>query len=119
MSTTAIAATEVYRQKVAQAAATGGALSPLATIAFGTGQAPYDIAQTALQAEFARVAAGVTHSGLLVKATATLTGATVGTRVLREVGAFTQDGTLVGRRVVAPKEFDGDTEMDFEITFQY
>jgi hypothetical protein len=35
------------------------------------------------------------------------------------VGAFASDGTLVGRRVIAPKEFEPETEMDFELTFQY
>ena len=119
MSTTAIAATEAYRSKVALACATGAAISPIAFIAFGEGQLPYDIGQVAMQSEFARVAATVSRNGLLVTAKATLLGPTVGSRVLREIGALTADGTLVGRRVVASKEFETDTEMDFEITFQY
>ncbi|MQU22136.1 hypothetical protein GHO35_13405 [Pseudomonas helleri] len=119
MSTTAIAASNAYRRKVAQAAATGTALPRISHLAFGTGSRPYSLDDTALQTEFTRIAADVTVSGVTVKAFATLPGAIVGVRVLREVAAFASDGTLIGRRVITPKEFEPETEMDFELTFQY
>lgn len=119
MSTTAIAASNAYRRKVALAAANGTALPRISHLAFGTGSRPYDLEDTALQAEFTRIAAAVTVSGVTVKAVATLPGAIVGVRVLREVAALAADGTLIGRRVITPKEFEPETEMDFELTFQY
>jgi hypothetical protein len=119
MSTTAIAATNAYRQMIAQAAATGGAVSPIAFVAFGTGETPYTVDDIALNAEFLRIAASVSRNGVIVTAAATITGAQVGSRVLREVGAFTASGILVGRRIVAPKEFEPDTDFDIEIDFQY
>lgn len=119
MSTTAIATTNTYRQRIAQAAAAGGALSPIARIAFGSGQRPYSLDDTALQAQFAQVAATVTRAGVLVTATAVLTGAQAGSNALREVGVYTADGTLVARRVVAPKEFEPEMQIEYEITFQY
>jgi len=120
MSTTAIPATKTYRRKVALAAANGSALPRIAYLAFGTGSAAYDPAiDTTLPGEFARVAADTSVSDVTLTAIATLTGTQVGTRVLRGVAAFTSDGTLVGRRVITPKEFEPEMEMDFELTFQY
>lgn len=119
MSTTAIATTTAYRRKVAAAAANGTAIPRISHIAFGTGSRPYSIDDTGLQAEFLRLPATVSVAGVQLLAVATLPGAQVGARVLREVAAFASDGTLVGRRVITPKEFEPETEMDFELTFQY
>ena len=119
MSITAIAATYAYRHMVAQAAASGGELSPISFLAFGDWSNIYDMEQTALQSEFVRVPASLSVSGVTATARATITHSHVGGNVLREIGAFTASGVLVGRRVVAPKEFDGDTEMDFEVSFQF
>jgi len=119
MSTTAIAATKGYRRKVALAAAKGTAIPRISHLAFGTGNRAYSVDDTALQTEFLRLPATVSVDDVQLLATATLPGDQVGVRVLREVGAFASDGTLVGRRVIAPKEFEPETEMDFELTFQY
>lgn len=119
MSTTALAATNAYRNKVALAAAAGTALPKVSHLAFGTGSAAYAVSDTALQAEFLRIPAVVTVSGVTLTATATLLGAAAGDRIVREVGVFAQDGTLVGRRVFAPKEFEPESQMEFELTFQY
>ncbi|MOA01623.1 hypothetical protein D3C78_1210410 [compost metagenome] len=104
---------------MATAAANGTALPRISHLAFGTGSRAYSLDDTALQSEFSRIAAQVSVTGVEVTAIATLQGAIVGTRVLREVGAFAADGTLIGRRVMTPKEFEPETEMEFELTFQY
>jgi hypothetical protein len=103
---TAIAATAAYRNKVATAAATGAALPKAAWLAFGSGDAPYspDV-DTALQAEFLRVATSNEVSGPSLTVRGVLSGAA--------------DGTLMGRRVVAPKELEPETEIEFEIVFEY
>lgn len=114
-----IAATYAYRRKVALAAANGTAISKIAYLAFGSGDRSYTLDDTRLQSEFKRVAATTVVSGVELLATATLKGTEAGSHTLREVGAFTADGTLVGRRVISPKQFEPETEMDFELTFQY
>jgi len=120
MSTTAIAAAKVYRSKVAHAAAHGTAIPRIRYLAFSTSDAPYDPAtDTSLPGEFARIEAEVSVADVTVTAKVTLTGTAVGIRTLRSVAAFTTDGTLVGKRVIAPKAFEPETEMDFELTFQY
>jgi len=120
MSTTADPATNAYRRKVALAAANGTAVPRIRWLAFSTSSAPYDPAtDTNLPGEFARIQADVSVADVTVTAKVTLAGATVGTRTLRSVAAFAADGTLVGKRVLAPKQFEPETEMDFELTFQY
>jgi len=120
MSTTAIAATKSYRRKVALAAANGTPIPRIKFLAFSTNNAAYDPASdTSLPGEFVRIEADVSVADVTVTATATLKGATVGNRTLRSIAAFASDGTLVGKRVVAPKGFEPETEMDFTLTFQY
>lgn len=119
MSTTAIAATYAYRKKVAQVAANGGSLPKIAYLAFGTGDRPYSLDDTALHQQFLVVAAQTSVSGVLVKATAVLTGVQLGQKTLREVGALAQDGTLLGRRVLLPKQLEAEAQIEFELTFQY
>jgi len=120
MSTIADPATKVYRRKVALAAANGTAVPRIRYLAFSTNGAPYDPAtDTGLPGEFSRVEADVSVADVIVTAKATLKGTVVGTRTLRSVAVFTVDGTLVGKRVIAPKEFEPETEMDFELAFQY
>ena len=114
-----IAATYAYRRKVALAAASGHSISKISYLAFGSGDRPYALDDTRLQSEFKRVSASTVVSGVELLATATLKGRDVGSHTLREVGGFTADGTLVGRRIIAPKQFEPETEMDFELTFQY
>lgn len=114
-----IAATYAYRRKVSLAAANGTAISKIAFLAFGSGDKPYSLDDTRLDKEFKRVDATVSVQGVELLATGSLKGLDVGSRTLCEVGVFTADGVLVGRRVLAPKQFEPETEMDFELTFQY
>lgn len=114
-----IATTYAYRRKVALAAANGSAISKITYLAFGSGDKPYALDDTGLQNEFKRVSASASVDDVELLATGTLTGVDAGNHTLREIGVFTADGTLVGRRVVAPKQFEPETEMDFELTFQY
>lgn len=117
---TAIAATAAYRNKVATAAATGDALPKAAWLAFGSGDAPYspDV-DTALQAEFFRVATANEVSGPSLTVRGVLSGQAAGENIVREVAVIAADGTLMGRRVVAPKELEPETEIEFEIVFEY
>src|SRR5690554_3443198 len=119
MSTTAVAATNAYRHKVAQAAAGGTALPRISHIAFGEGDRPYSLDDVDLQSRFLTKTATVSVAGVMVTATAVLLGTEAGTRTLREVGVFAVDGTLVGRRVIAPKQFEPETQIEFELNFQY
>ena len=48
-----------------------------------------------------------------------LTGVQTGNRVVREAGVFTSTGVLVGRRALAQKELESETEMEVEIHFEY
>jgi hypothetical protein len=119
MSTTAVAATNAYRKKVALAAAGGTALPRISHMAFGSGDRPYSLDDTALQTQFLKKEAAVSVSGVMVTARAVLLGTEAGLRTLQEVGIFAADGTLVGRRVVAPKQFEPETQIEFELNFQY
>lgn len=119
MSTIAIAATNAYRSAVALAAAEGGFLPRAEYIAFGSSSAPYTLDDTALAAEWLRVPVTNTTSGPLLTVAGVLSGAAAGLNVLREVGVIAADGTLMGRRVLTPKELEPETQLEFEITFQY
>lgn len=119
MSTTAIAATTAYRHQVALRAANGGALPAAAWIAFGTGARPYTLDDTALEAEFFRVPANNSVAGVQMTVAGVLTGIDAGAHVLREVGVFSADGTLMGRRVLTPKELEPETQLEIELVFQY
>ncbi|MFC0708834.1 hypothetical protein ACFSVK_19365 [Azorhizophilus paspali] len=119
MSTLAIAATTAYRSRVALAAAEGGPLPRAAWLAFGADDSPYSLDDTALGAEWLRVATTNVTDGPLLTVTGVLDGAAAGLNVLREVGVFAADGTLMGRRVLTPKELEPGTVLEFEITFQY
>jgi len=117
---TAIAATAAYRNKVATAAATGGAIPKATWLAVGSGDAPYSPdTDTALQVEVFRVATTNEVSGASMTVRGVVSGEDVGENVVREVGVFAADGTLMGRRVVAPKELEPETEIEFEIVFEY
>lgn len=119
MSTTAIAATVAYRSRIANAAAAGSAVPRASHIAFGSGNRPYTVDDVTMQSEFARLPATATASGPLLTVKAVLPGATVGDRTLQEVGVFASDGTLMGRKVITPKQFEIETQMEFELHFQY
>lgn len=120
MPTNTIAATIAYRSAVALAVA-GAAPQPTAAyVAFGSGDRPYSPdTDEALQAEFHRVLAEASASGPALTVRGTLAGSAAGSHVLREVGVFASDGTLMGRRVVAPKEFEPETEFEVDLVFEY
>lgn len=120
MSTNTIAATIAYRSAVALAVA-GVAPQPTAAyVAFGSGDRPYSPdTDVDLEAEFHRVIAEAIPSGPTLTVRGTLAGAAAGTNVLREIGVFASDGTLMGRRVVAAKEFEPETEFEVDLVFEY
>lgn len=112
--------TIAYRTAVATAAAGGPPLAPLAFMAFGQDGTPYDPdSDQTLHDEFVRVPLSCTVQGATVVARAVLTGAQAGARVVREAGVFTSADVLVGRRALAPKELESETEMEVEIHFEY
>lgn len=120
MAQQAIAVTHAYRNKVALAAANGTALPRAEFMAFGSGSRPYTPeTDAALQSEFVRVPTSNSVTGPELTVSAVLTGTAAGANVLREVGVFCADGTLMGRRVLAPKEFEPDTEFELELVFEY
>lgn len=120
MPTNTVAATIAYRSAVALAVA-GVAPQPTAAyVAFGSGDRPYSPdTDTDMQAEFHRVIAEASASGPTLTVRGTLLGSAAGSHVLREVGVFASDGTLMGRRVVAPKEFEPETEFEVDLVFEY
>lgn len=118
--TPSIAATTAHRQSVALAVAKGGAMPRAAWLAFGGSERPYDPANDkALGAEFLRVTAICTVAGPRLTVSGVLTGAAAGSNIVREVGVFADDGTLMGRRVFRPKELEPETEIEFELIFEY
>lgn len=119
MPTTAIAASTPYRSRIATAAAAGSAIPRAATVAFGSGDRPYTVDDIDMADEFARMDATVSAAGPLLTVHAVLPGAVVGARTLREVGVFAADGTLMGRKVITPKQFEAETQLEFELHFQY
>lgn len=115
-----ILTTTAYRSYLAAAAASGGTLSPISHLAFGTGTRPYSPDEdTELEREAVRLSATTTSSGPEAKASATLPGTAVSGLAITEVGAFTADGVLVARKTIAPIELESYGEMDFDIIFEY
>lgn len=119
MSTMLIQATDIYRHKVALAAAGLGPMPVATHMAFGTAGTTAGPQDTALEAEFLRLPAHNTVDGAQLSVTATLDGTQVGANVLREVGVFDNAGDLMGRRVLAPKAYEPEFETDLTLTFQY
>lgn len=117
---TPIAAATAYRHRIALAVAEGGSIPKAAYLAFGSGDRPYSPdTDTALQAEFLRVACTTSVDGVRLTVTGVLKGSATGLNVTREVAVFAADGTLMGRRVVAAKELEPETEITFELVFEY
>lgn len=115
-----ILTTVAYRSHLAAMAASGGELSPIASMAFGTGTRAYSPDEdTALEAEVLRLPASTRVAGPEVTAAATLPGTAIGGQRITEVAAFTASGVLVARKVIAPIELESYGEMDFEIVFEY
>lgn len=115
-----IAATIAYRSLVALAAANGTAVPRAAFMAFGTGDDAYSPdTDTALRAEFLRVPTTNSPVGPSLAVIAVLQGVAAGNNIVREVAVIASDGTLMGRRVVAPKQLEPETEIEFELIFEY
>lgn len=113
-------ATHAYRALVARCAAEGGHLPKISRIAFGSGDHPYSPeADVSMEKELVRLPAVTSADGPLVTIRATLAGSYIGDAVIREIGAFADDGTLVGRRVIKPTELEPFAELDIEMTFEY
>ncbi|WP_417787523.1 hypothetical protein [Stutzerimonas xanthomarina] len=112
--------TVAYRSHLALTAATGGELSPIAFLAFGTGTRAYSPDEdAALQAEAVRLPATATATGPEVTASALLPGTAIAGLAITEVGAFTESGVLVVRKTIPPIELASYGEMDFDIVFEY
>lgn len=115
-----ILTTVAYRSHLAQVAAAGGELSPIAFLAFGTGTRVYSPdADTALQAEVVRLPATTSAAGPEATASATLPGGAIAGQAITEVAAITASGVLVARKTIAPIELEPYGEMDFSIVFEY
>ena len=120
MSLQKVPATTAYRKLIAAAAANGTVISPISYMAFGTGAAAYaPESDTKLAAEFKRIACTRSVNGVTVTARSVLTGADALGKTIREVGVLTASGVLVGRRVIAPKELEQESEIEVEIDFEY
>lgn len=118
--TSPILTTVAYRSHLAAMAAAGGALSPIAYLAFGTGTRAYSPDEdVALEAEVLRLSASTTVTGPEAAVVATLPGSAISGERITEVAAITASGVLVARKVIAPIELESYGEMDFEIVFEY
>lgn len=115
-----IPATDIYRQKVAAAAASGGTLPSITHVAWGTGSTPAAISDTSLEAEVSRSTPSSTIAdGVLLVASGQVTGDDVSGYTLREVGIFDSDGDLAGRRVFSSVELDAGTTMKITLELQF
>lgn len=116
---TTIPATNVYRDKVAAAAASGGRLPAASEIAFGTGTSGSSPDDTSLESEVHRNSLEeASASGTVLTCTGTLTGEESGEKVT-EVGIFDADGDLMGRRTFRPKELESESSLEFTLIFQF
>lgn len=117
---TTIPATEVYRQKVSAAAASGGSLPAASTIAFGIGTTAPGPADTALETEVHRQDLGSAYAdGTVLTCSGKLQGSDSGDNQITEVGVFDAAGDLMGRRVFQPKELEPESSLEFTLNFQY
>jgi hypothetical protein len=117
--TTTIPATNVYRGKVAQAAAAGGPLPAAAQIAFGTGTTLPDVDDTALESEvFRNDLETASATDTVLTCGGSLSGADSGAPIT-EVGIFDDDGDLMGRRTFLPKTLETESTLLFTLNFQF
>jgi hypothetical protein len=115
-----IAATKAHRSAVALAVASGTVIPAAAFVAFGSGDTPYNPdTDVSLEDEFFRVAAINSTDGPQLTVRGTLQGIDAGANITREVAVFASDGTLMGRKVIAPKELEPESSIEFEIVFEY
>ncbi len=114
-----IPASNVYRGKVAAAAATGGSLPFPATIAVGNGTMPPSPDDTGLENELYRKSiTNATASGTIMTISASITGDECD-QTMTEFAVFDADGELMGRRTFAPKTLEEESELKFTINFQF
>lgn len=120
MNALPVAATIAYRSAVALAVAGGAPLATAAYVVFGSGTRPYSPdADVALERQFAQVIAECSTDGPTLTVRGTLPGSMAGEHPVTEVGVLASDGTLMARRVVAPKHLEPETEYEFELVFEY
>ena len=114
------AATHVYRSAVASAVAGSAPLAPAQYVVFGEGGRTYSPeTDTEMDSPFAQSLAECSTEGVTLIVRGKLTGQQAEGRVVREVGVLTSDGTLMGRRVVAPKELEVESEYEVVLKFEY
>jgi phage-related tail fiber protein len=114
-----IPATNVYRAKVAAAAAAGSALPAATEIAFGTGTSGSDPEDTGLEAEvFRKGLDSVSAADQILTCTGELSGSESGQQIT-EVGIFDADGDLMGRRSFLPKQLEAESSLEFTLNFQF
>jgi len=116
---TTIPATDVYREKVAAAAASGGSLPAASEIAFGTGTSGSSPDDISLESEVHRNSLEeAAASGTVLTCTGTLTGEE-SEEEITEVGIFDVDGDLMGRRSFKPKRLEKESSLEFTLDFQF
>lgn len=113
-------ATRAYRSAVALAVAGAAPLAQAQYMVFGEGDRPHSPeTETEMDAPLLQVVAECTTDGPTLIVTGKITGQQAAGRKIREVGVLASDGTLMGRRVVAPKELELETEYEVSLRFEY
>lgn len=114
-----IPATNVYRSKVAAAAAAGSALPAADKIAFGSGTGGSSPDDTALESEEYRKDLGsASAADQILTCVGEISGAESGAEIT-EVGVFDSDGDLMGRRSFLPKQLEAESSLEFTLEFQF
>ncbi len=114
-----IPATDVYRRRVAAAAATGGYLPGVGHVVFGRGRRLPNPSDTQLQNELVRKRPeSVEVNGTTITVMGRIAGDDT-TEPITEAGVVTTDGILMGRRVFGAKELEAETDLEFFLDFQY
>lgn len=114
------AATHAYRSAVALAVAGAAPLATAQYVVFGEGSTPHSPdTDVAMDKPFAQSIAECSADGPTLTVKGKLTGEQAAGRIVREIGVLASDGTLMGRRVVAPKELELESEYELVLRFEY
>jgi hypothetical protein len=114
-----IPATDVYRSKVAAAAAAGSALPAASKIVFGTGTSDSSPDDTVLDAEvFRKDLDSASAAGPVLTCVGQLSGTESGAAIT-EVGILDEDNDLMGRRSFLPKQLEAESSLEFTLDFQF
>lgn len=112
-------ATNIYRNKVAQAAAQGGTLPYPEKIAFGTGGAEPSPDDESLDNEVLRKDLDSADAdGTVLHCTGSFSGEDT-EEPITEVGIFDSDGDLMGRRTFAVKQLEPEASLEYTLDFQF